>query len=66
MFQGGGFGHRGDDCTFETLCGEFQIRDEKIRAIAQTVHDADLEDDKFGRIEGTGLDRVLVGWANRM
>ena len=25
MFQGGGFGHRGDDCTFETLCKEFRI-----------------------------------------
>jgi len=63
MFQSGGFGHRGDDCTFETLCKEFRIRDTKVRAIAQIVHDADLEDEKFGRTEGVGLDRVLVGWA---
>jgi len=54
MFHGGGFGHRGDDCTFETLCKEFQIRDPKVHAIAQIVHDADLEDEKFGRTEGTG------------
>lgn len=65
MFQGGGFGHRGDDCTFETLCKEFQIRDAKVLAIAQIVHDADLEDEKFGRPEGAGLDRVLVGWAKQ-
>jgi hypothetical protein len=65
MFQGSGFGHRGDDCTFETLCKEFQIRDKKIQAIAQIVHDADLEDEKFGRNEGAGLDRVLVGWAKQ-
>ena len=65
MFQGNGFGHRGDDCTFETLCKEFRIRDAKVQAIAQIVHDADLEDDKFGRNEGAGLDRVLVGWAKQ-
>lgn len=65
MFQGGGFGHRGDDCTFETLCKEFQIRDAKIQTIAHIVHDADLEDEKFCRNEGSGLDRVLVGWAKQ-
>jgi hypothetical protein len=65
MFHGGGFGHLGDDCTFETLCKEFQIRDAKVQAIAHIVHDADLEDEKFGRNEGTGLDRVLVGWAKQ-
>jgi len=65
MFQGGGFGHRGEDCTFETLCKEFGIRDAKVRTIAQIIHDADLEDEKFGRSEGAGLDRVLIGWAQQ-
>jgi len=60
-----GFGHRGDDCTFETLHKEFGIRDAKITAIAEIVHDADLDDAKFGRTEGTGLDRVLIGWAQQ-
>lgn len=63
MFQPKGFGHRGDDCTFETLCKEFSIRDRRVRAIAQIIHDADLEDEKFGRPEGMGLDRTLIGWA---
>lgn len=62
MFQPGGFGHRGDDCTFETLRKAFKITDRRVAVIAEIVHDADLEDDKFGRSEGVGLDRLLVGW----
>jgi len=65
MFCPQGFGHRGEDCTFETLCREFAIRDKKVKSIAQITHDADLGDDKFGRAEGEGLDRVLHGWANQ-
>jgi len=63
MFQAGGFGHRGDNCTFETLRKEFAIRDPKVAVIAQIIHDADLEDERYGRSEGVGLDRVLIGWA---
>jgi len=65
MFCTDGFGHRGEDCTFETLSKQFAIRDSRVRRIAQIVHDADLGDDKFGRAEGQGLDRVLTGWANQ-
>jgi hypothetical protein len=61
MFEGG-FGHRGDDCTFETLARSFQITDRRILLIAQIVHDADLLDEKFGRREGFGIDAVLRGW----
>ncbi len=64
MFHAGGFGHRGDDCTFETLRKEFVVRDSKVAVIAQIIHDADLEDEKYGRSEGLGLDRVLIGWAH--
>lgn len=63
MFCEKGFGHRGEDCTFETLCKEFAVRDNKVKRIAQIVHDADFGDEKFGRIEGRGLDKVLAGWA---
>jgi hypothetical protein len=61
MFQGG-FGHRGEDCTFETLRKSFRIRDKKVGVIGQIIHDADLLDEKFGRKEGFGLDAVLDGW----
>jgi hypothetical protein len=65
MFQADGFGHRGDDCTFETLCKEFRISDPKVKVISQIIHDADLGDEKFGRSEGIALDRVLIGWARQ-
>jgi hypothetical protein len=64
MFHADGFGHRGEDCTFETLRKEFVIRDPKVATIAEIIHDADLGDEKFGRSEGVGLDRVLIGWAH--
>ena len=65
MFNVGGFTHEGENCTFETLRIEFGLRDRKIKIIGEMVHDADLSDDKFGRAEGIGLDRVLTGWARQ-
>ena len=65
MFCAQGFGHHGEDCTFETLQKEFSIRDGRVNRIAQIIHDADLGDEKFGRVEGQGLDRVLNGWAKQ-
>jgi hypothetical protein len=64
MFQGG-FGHRGEDCRFETLRKTFHIRDKRVEFIGQIIHDADLLDEKFGRKEGFGIDEVLNGWAKR-
>lgn len=65
MFQEGGFGHVGDDCTFETLCKRFRISDPKVKTIAEMIHDADLGDGKFGRVEAVGIDRILIGWAQQ-
>jgi hypothetical protein len=65
MFRSGGFGHRGDDCTFETLQRGFRVRDAKVKVIAEIIHDADLSDEKFGRKEGLGIDEVLKGWARQ-
>jgi hypothetical protein len=61
MFHAG-FGHRGKDCTFETLQKTFRIQDRKVSIIAEIIHDADLLDEKFGRKEGFGIDGVLDGW----
>lgn len=63
MFNVGGFTHEGENCTFETLCKSFNLRGRRVRALSEIIHDADLNDDKFGRAEGVGLDRVLTGWA---
>jgi len=64
MYEGG-FGHRGEDCTFETLLKVFRIRDKRAGVMGQIVHDADLFDEKFGRKEGFGLDEIMKGWAQQ-
>jgi hypothetical protein len=64
MYEGG-FGHRGDDCTFETLTKAFRLRDKIVQIMGQIVHDADLFDEKFGRREGFGIDEVMKGWAQQ-
>lgn len=65
MFGMEGFSHEGNHCTFETLCRSFGIKDKKILYIAETIHDADLEDRKFGREEGHVINRILQGWAKQ-
>ena len=65
MYEGGGFGHEGENCTFETLCSRFGIRDKVVHRIAQAIHDADFDDGKFGRTEGITINYVLKGWAKQ-
>jgi hypothetical protein len=61
----GDFSHDGEDCTFETLIRRFGIEDKAVQKIAEMIHDADLDDDKFQRKECIGIDRVLKGWAKQ-
>src|SRR5215469_4332827 len=61
----GDFSHDGDDCTFETLIRRFGLQDKAACKIAEMVHDADLDDDKFQRNECIGIDRILKGWAKQ-
>ena len=56
------FSHHGDACTFETLTKRFGIEDKAVRRIGEMIHDADLDDAKYQRVEGIGIDRVLKGW----
>jgi len=58
---GADFGHRGEDCTFETLIKRFGIKDRRVKVIAEIVHEADLHDGKFTRNESTGLDLAISG-----
>ena len=57
------FSHHGDDCTFETLVKRFGISDKAVMRMAEMVHDADLEDEKFQLQECIGINAVLTGWA---
>jgi len=65
MYQAGGFGHESEKCTFETLCARFGLADKKVRLIGQAIHDADLDDEKFGRTEGITINQILKGWAKQ-
>ena len=57
------FSHHGNYCTFETLIRRFAISDKAVAKIGEMIHDADLDDAKFQRVEAVGIDRVLKGWA---
>lgn len=59
--MGARFGHRGKDCTFETILKEFCIRDETLWDMAEIVHDMDLKDDKYSRPEATGIEDLVRG-----
>jgi hypothetical protein len=57
------FSHHGNCCTFETLIKRFAISDKSVAKIGEMIHDADLDDARFQRVEAVGIDRVLKGWA---
>ncbi len=57
------FSHHGNYCTFETLIRRFAISDKVVAKIGEMIHDADLDDARFQRVEAVGIDRVLKGWA---
>ena len=55
------YSHEGDMCTFEVLCERFELEVPGTRAIAELVHDIDLKDKKFGRLEAPGLAAQIAG-----
>jgi hypothetical protein len=59
------FSHHGSWCTFETLIRRFAIADKSVTKIGEMIHDADLDDSRFQRVEALGIDRVLKGWAKQ-
>ena len=56
------FTHHGEDCTFETMLKQFGLAESKgLREIGEIVHDIDLKDDKFHRLEAAGLNAIVEG-----
>jgi hypothetical protein len=56
------FTHEGNDCTFETLLRRAELgSDPALRAIADIIHDLDIEDAKFGRPETAGVGALISG-----
>lgn len=58
----GQFGHQGNLCTFEAMRLAFGLDDPALRAIAEIVHEIDLQDERYTRPETIGVDAVLEGW----
>jgi hypothetical protein len=63
---GAEFSHHGEDCTFETLLKSFQFKDKAHTSIGEIVHDIDMKDHKFGRLESAGLDAVVRALSNSL
>ena len=56
------FGHNGPLCTFETLVKAFQLDAKGIDAVAEIVHQIDLNEERFVHPEAIGIDAILRGW----
>ena len=55
----GEFTHEGDHCTFEVLTARAGLSDPALSAIGEIVHDIDLKDAKFARVEASGIASVI-------
>ncbi|HUE82217.1 MAG TPA: chromate resistance protein ChrB domain-containing protein [Pyrinomonadaceae bacterium] len=59
---GAEFTHQGEDCSFETMLKRFGLGENNgLREIAEIVHEIDLKDDKFHRLEAEGLKAIIDG-----
>jgi hypothetical protein len=54
-------GHHGGDCTFETMLRRYDQADPVLWKLAELVHEADLDDERYHAPEAAGLDVVLRG-----
>ncbi|GAA0522312.1 hypothetical protein Ade02nite_81610 [Paractinoplanes deccanensis] len=59
--RGADLGHHGGDCTFETILRRHDLADPVLWKIAEIVHEADLDDERFDAPEAPGLDVILRG-----
>ncbi|MDP4505462.1 chromate resistance protein ChrB domain-containing protein [Nonomuraea turcica] len=53
--------HHGGDCTFETILHRYEVADPVLWKIAEIVHEADIDDERFDAPEAPGLDAILRG-----
>jgi len=49
------------DCSFETILRRHDLTDPVLWRLAQIVHEADLDDERYDAPEAPGLDVVLRG-----
>jgi hypothetical protein len=57
------FTHHGQLCTFEVMLRIFGLEgDAALNAIAEIVHELDLQDGRYVRPEASGVAAILQGW----
>jgi hypothetical protein len=54
-------GHHHGDCSFETILRHHELTDPVLWKIAEIIHEADLDDERYDAPEAPGLDVVLRG-----
>jgi hypothetical protein len=59
--RGAELSHHGGDCSFETILRRYELDDPVLWKLAEIVHEADIDDERFDAPEARGLDVVLRG-----
>jgi len=59
--RGADLSHHGADCSFETILRRYELADPVLWKIAQIVHEADLDDQRYDAPEARGLDTLTRG-----
>jgi hypothetical protein len=53
--------HHHGDCSFETILRSYDLTDPVLWKIAEIIHEADLDDERYDAPEAPGLDITLRG-----
>lgn len=59
--RGAELSHHVGECSFEAFLRRYELADPVLWAIAQIVHEADLEDERYDAPEAPGLDALMRG-----
>ena len=59
--RGVDLGHHGGDCSFETILRRRDLTDPVLWKLAEIVHEADLDDERYDAPEAPGFDVALRG-----
>jgi hypothetical protein len=53
--------HHGGDCSFETILRRYDLDDPVLWKLAEIIHEADIDDERFDAPEAPGLDAMVRG-----
>ena len=59
--RSGDLTHQADNCTFEVMVDRFGLDAPGLAALAEIIHDIDLDEDKYGRAEKAGVAAFIAG-----